>query len=286
MCLKPFPRKRVLFNRRSSTTTSPQFIAHYSEQALLAVIKEERSVPPLRHAATAANNLRTLDAGVGWVEDINGTLARISAKYNFLSRLRLQLSSTLFCAGVIVKLVRGSDLSQDSRSPRRASEPCVSLVHSIASGNATTTTRKRPSILTSTILLCGARKCLNRETCARPTDFDQLFSPTLTTIIYHCKQPTIITMSSTIVPAAFDLSASSSASSVSSSQLTFRERRGWTRWISFAPSSGPTIATLPRRRKRSSVASIDSSISAPAPVPAPQSNSERAAQVGDFIRKG
>nr|GAT48720.1 predicted protein [Mycena chlorophos] len=82
-------------------------------------------------------------------------------------------------------------------------------------------------------------------------------------------------MSSTIVPAAFDLPASSSASSVTSSQLTFRERRGWTRWISFAPSSGPTIATLPRRRKRSSVASVGSAIPAPAAVPAPHPNSER-----------
>ncbi|KAF7316702.1 hypothetical protein HMN09_00403300 [Mycena chlorophos] len=86
-------------------------------------------------------------------------------------------------------------------------------------------------------------------------------------------------MSSTIIPAAFDLPASSSTSSISSidrSQLTLRERRGWTRWISFAPS-GPTMATLPRRRKRSSVASIDTSIPAPAPapVPAPHPNSER-----------
>nr|GAT48728.1 predicted protein [Mycena chlorophos] len=110
------------------------------------------------------------------------------------------------------------------------------------------------------------------------TGFSQLGSSTLTTIIYHCKQTTIVTMSSTIIPAAFDLPASSSTSSISSidrSQLTLRERRGWTRWISFAPSSGPTIATLPRRRKRSSVASVDSTILAPAAVPAPHPNSER-----------
>ncbi|KAJ7067098.1 hypothetical protein C8F01DRAFT_1247499 [Mycena amicta] len=81
------------------------------------------------------------------------------------------------------------------------------------------------------------------------------------------------------VPTAFDLPSSitPSSSSSSSTPLTFRERRGFTLWLSFSPAFpniqpkgelGPTYANIPRRRKRSSVVSLDMPV-VPAPVPAP-----------------
>ncbi|KAF7312555.1 hypothetical protein MIND_00269500 [Mycena indigotica] len=78
-------------------------------------------------------------------------------------------------------------------------------------------------------------------------------------------------MSSTTTPAAFDNSSvSCSSSEQTTSTLTLRERRGFNLYLSFAPAFpkiepkgqlGPTHANLPRRRKRSSVVSVEASSS-------------------------